>query len=130
MNLPEKPPARLQREVQHHIAQKDDVERLVEGQRLFAKVGSAKAAQAANFGSDSPLLATMDKEAHNIARGQAAIHLKSMVCPLQAASNRSAQNIRALDLHIPGSQLRKMLQQQHRSTVGLLAGRAGSAPDT
>src|SRR5271168_3191164 len=102
----------------------------MKGQRLLAKVCPAKAAQPANFGSDSPFFATTDKEAHNIARRQTAIHLISMVCSLLAALNRGTRYVRALDLHIPVRELREMLQLQHRCAVRFLAGRAGRAPDT
>ena len=79
--------ARLLREVEHHIAQKDDVEAIVRALEWGirpAQVGLAEVAHPVDLGLDHPILANMVEEAHHMAHGQSAVDLDAVKEPLWA----------------------------------------------
>jgi hypothetical protein len=120
------------REVEHDVAQEDDVEAVgctVEGKRRAADVGLAKVAVAAHLGLREPVFADVVEVANDEARGQASVDFDAMVAAGLCAFHDFAVEIGALDRDLPAGEQGKVLEQKHGHAVGFLAGGAGGAPD-
>jgi len=125
--------ARLVREVQHHVPQKDHVEsiaRAIERQNRRTQIGPSKVAELANLRLDDPVLADVIEVANHKPRRQAAIDLNALKAPLLRTLNNLRAKIRSFNAQIPANLLRKMFEHQHCNAVALLPRRAGSTPET
>ena len=117
------------RKVQHHIAQKDDVEALAIGQSGIAQVGDPEMAEPADFVFGDPVFFEMIEKANDISRGKATVHFDAMVTAATRALNDFPGDIASVDADIPMSKRGKVFSQQHCERVSFLPRGAGGAPD-
>src|SRR5271166_1455408 len=115
--------ARLLREVEHDVAQEDNVEAVVaavEGQRRRAEVGAAEIAQLANLRFDGPGFSGVEEVADNVPGRQAAVHLDAMIAAGLCALDHFGANVCALDADMPAGKRGKVLTEEHGKAVRFL----------
>ena len=131
MNAGEQAFAGLLGEIEHDIAQEDDVEAVfsaVEGERWAAQVGLAEVAHFLYFGFCNPVFAQVIEVAHDEASGKAAVDFDAVITAELGAFDDLGANVGPLDALGPAGEEREVLMEEHADAVGFLAGGAGGAP--
>ncbi len=95
--------ARLEGEVEHHVAEKNDIEGFSE-RKGGAQIRMAEMAARGNFGFDDPVVADVVEVANEHPRGKPSIHLDAMIAPFLSALNDLSSDVGALDLNVPTRQ--------------------------
>ena len=104
---------RVLREVEHDVAQKDDIETLVKWQGRLAKIRLAEVAELANLGFGNPIFAHVVEVANNVARGKTAVHLDAVIKAAAGAFDDFVANVGSLNMNVPPGQRRKILPKKH-----------------
>ena len=132
MNILEQGAARVLPEVEHNVAQKDDVECIAgaaEREAGAAEIGLAEVAKLAQLRFGGPLFTGVIEVTNEHARREAAIDLDAAIAAALCALDYLGGDVGALDLKMPADQHGKVLGEEHGERVGFLAGGAGCAPD-
>jgi hypothetical protein len=120
--------ARVLREVDHDVAEKDDVEGLARGKGQ-AEVALLKAAEALDVGVDFPLIAGADEVFDQEAGGQAAVDFDALIAAGAGAFDHFGGDVGAEDIDSPPGEQGKMLAQHDGERVGFLARGTGGGPE-
>ena len=128
MHAEENLAARVLGEVDHDVAQKDDVEGLAGGKGL-AEVALLKAAEALDVGVDFPLVVGADEVFDQEAGGQAAVDFDALIAAGAGALDHFGGDVGAEDVDSPAGEQGEMLAQHDGERVGFLAGGTGGGPE-
>ncbi len=116
-------------EIDHHVAQENDVERFAHGGGQ-AEVALLKAAQALEVGDHFPFVAGAQEILKEHAGRQTAIDLDALIAAGGGALDHFGREVGAEDLDAPAGEKREMLAEQDGQGIRLLAAGAGGGPET
>ena len=101
MDTCKEPATCLLREIEHHVAQKNDVELLMERQQRLAEIGLLKLAQVTDLGLDNPVLTAVVEVTSDVTRRKTAVHFDAVVEAPASTLDRFRGDVSSLDANVP-----------------------------
>lgn len=132
MHAREQRTARVVAEIEHHVAQENDIETVrgaTERQRRDAQVRLAEIAEPAHFGPYGPVFADVIEIADDEACRKAAVDFDAVVDAEPSPGYHLAAQVGALDSDVPAGESGKVLKQKDGQAVGFLTAGASGAPE-